>query len=123
MQGSMAVAEPELPTDVVSALQNEGEDADAALARLFQEQEHAWFLACGGDAALDHARHDSDGTASAGSAGSVAAEDDRYVVCFAFAMHEQYTLAWTCVVRHLQACQHAIFHLMMQQAGLAPKEA
>ena len=44
----MAVASPELPTDVVSALSAEGEDADAALARLFQEQEHAWFLANGG---------------------------------------------------------------------------
>jgi hypothetical protein len=44
----MAVADPEILMDVVHSLSAEGEDADAALARLFQEQEHAWFLANGG---------------------------------------------------------------------------
>ena len=36
----------------VEGLCEAGEDADAALAKLMQEQEHAWFLANGGSADL-----------------------------------------------------------------------
>ena len=45
----MATVESNVPQDVLGAVFGEGEDADAALAKLMQE-EHAWFLANGGDA-------------------------------------------------------------------------
>lgn len=47
----MAVVDTELPGDVIQGLCAEAEDPDAALAKLFQEQEHAWFLAYGGNEA------------------------------------------------------------------------
>ena len=52
----------------MSAICGEGEGADAALAKLFQEQEHAWFLANGGDPADfdtgDHMHEDLEQEAS-----------------------------------------------------------
>jgi hypothetical protein len=45
----MAAVGTEIPSDVMGSLCANNEDPDAALAKLFQEQEHAWFLANGGD--------------------------------------------------------------------------
>lgn len=67
----------------VEGLCEAGEDADAALAKLMQEQEHAWFLANGGS--VDHfglaasdseelaRQHDHDSSAAATSSDSNAA--------------------------------------------------
>jgi hypothetical protein len=77
----MAMVDTELPGDVVQGFCAEAEDPDAALAKLFQEQEHAWFLAVGGDEAdfqpvgTEQADADvqqgADGTAASGTAESL----------------------------------------------------